>query len=183
MATERINDVISHLEEIRKVLDEIGESLKKKEEELREVRDKLGESEKIRQNIEQEKEKLESRINELEKKLEESEKTRKEIEVRLSKVSSLYQELKTKSEQKVEVEDLLAIYIALLEKVFMARPHAKILWILHGENSEVPLRGLIDATGFSPTDVRHAIRELASAELVEYDAELGKVKLLKRIFE
>ncbi|MEM2637311.1 MAG: hypothetical protein QXL15_03060, partial [Candidatus Korarchaeota archaeon] len=177
MELDLVNKALTALEESRKNIEALKNVITQLENEKKDLENKVADlNKKLSECVPAEK------IEELQRKLEESEKTRREIEARLEKVSSLYKELQSKAEKKVDVEDLLAIYIALLENVFHARPHAKILWLLHGEAGELPLKGLIDATGFSPADVRHALTELSGGGLVEYDAETGKAKLLKRIF-
>jgi len=77
----------------------------------------------------------------------------------------------------------LGIYIALLEKVFSGKPHAKILYLLHGDKSEMTREELTKATGFSAAIVRHSISELHRAELIKLDEEEGIARLVNRIYE
>ncbi|MFW9778345.1 MAG: hypothetical protein ACFFE8_05775 [Candidatus Heimdallarchaeota archaeon] len=105
------------------------------------------------------------------------------LENELKKISELYQEMTGKEEASLDVKQLLGIYIALLEKVFAGQPHAKILYLLHGDKSEMTREELTKASGVSAAVVLHSIHELNRAELVTWDEEAGIVKLSNRIFE
>ncbi|MHA1968516.1 MAG: hypothetical protein ACW964_12010, partial [Candidatus Hodarchaeales archaeon] len=61
-------------------------------------------------------------------------------------------------------------------------PHAKILYILHGDKSEMSREELNKATGFSAAIVLHSLHELNRAELISYDEETAKASLVNRIF-
>ena len=88
-----------------------------------------------------------------------------------------------KQEVTLDIKQLLSIYITLLEQVFAAQPHAKILYILHGDKDTMKRDELTKATGFAPAIIRHSLHELHRAELVSYDAETGIASLSNRIYE
>ncbi len=105
------------------------------------------------------------------------------LEAEFKKVSELFSELSGQQESSVSIKELLSIYIALLEKVFTGKPHAKILYLLHGDKTEMTREELTKATGFSPAIVRHSISELHRADLVQLDEDRGIAKLVNRIYK
>lgn len=107
-----------------------------------------------------------------------------EINAQLSRVSELYREASAEKEalqEKVDVSDLLAIYITLIETVFYGKPHARILYTLHDVNTAITRRNLASSTGIQPAAVLKAVHDLANADLVSYDDESQEVKLTKDI--
>ncbi len=104
------------------------------------------------------------------------------LEREFRKVSELFSEMSDKEEVTLDVKQLLGIYIALLEKVFAGKPHAKILYLLHGDKKEMSREELNKATGFSAAIVLHSIHELHRAELISYDENEAKASLVNRIF-
>ena len=105
-----------------------------------------------------------------------------EIQKELSKISELYQEVSGKQEDVTSVKEILGIYITLLEKVFSGKPHAKILFLLHGDKDEMNREELTKSTGFTAAAVRYAISELSGADLVDFNEETTMVKLRARIY-
>ncbi len=107
-----------------------------------------------------------------------------QINAQLEKVSELYRETsaeKDKLEEKVDVSDLLAIYIILIENIFGGKPHARVLYTLHNTKSVITRKNIISSTGIMPTAVTKAIHDLRNADLVSYDEETQEVKLIKDI--
>ena len=102
------------------------------------------------------------------------------LETEFKKMSELFSELDT--EVSVDIKQLLGIYIALLEKVFAGKPHAKILWLLHGDKKVMSREELNKATGFSAAIVLHSLHELNRADLVSYNEENEKAQLTNRIY-
>ena len=105
------------------------------------------------------------------------------LETEFKKVSELFSELSGKQEVSLDIKQLLSIYITLLEKVFTGKPHAKILYLLHGDKSEMSREELTKTTGFSAAIVLHSLHELNRAELIEYDEESSRAILKNRIYE
>ena len=105
------------------------------------------------------------------------------LETEFKKVSELFSELSGKQEISLDIKQLLSIYITLLEKVFAGKPHAKILYLLHGDKSEMSREELTKTTGFSAAIVLHSLHELNRAELIEYDEESSRAILKNRIYE
>jgi len=104
------------------------------------------------------------------------------LETEFKKMSELFSEISDKEEVSVDIKQLLGIYIALLEKVFAGKPHAKILWLLHGDKKVMSRDELNKATGFSPAIVLHSLHELNRADLISYNEENEEAQLTTRIY-
>ncbi len=104
------------------------------------------------------------------------------LETEFKKMSELFSEISDKEEVSVDIKQLLGIYIALLEKVFAGKPHAKILWLLHGDKKVMSREELNKATGFSAAIVLHSLHELNRADLISYDEENEEAQLTTRIY-
>lgn len=106
------------------------------------------------------------------------------LETEFKKMSELFSEISDKEEEEVtiDIKQLLGIYIALLEKVFAGKPHAKILWLLHGGKEVMSRDELNKATGFSAAIVLHSLHELNRADLISYNEENEKAQLTTRIY-
>ncbi|MFX1560405.1 MAG: hypothetical protein ACFFBL_07440 [Promethearchaeota archaeon] len=107
-----------------------------------------------------------------------------EINEQLSRVSELYREASAEKEalqEKVDVSDLLAIYITLIETVFYGKPHARILYTLHDVKSAITRKNIASSTGIMPAAVLKAVHDLQAAELVSYDEDSQEVMLTKDI--
>lgn len=107
-----------------------------------------------------------------------------EITGQLGRVSELYREASAEKDalqEKVDVSDLLAIYITLIETVFYGKPHARILYTLHDVKTAIPRKNIQTSTGIMPAAVLKAVHDLANADLVKYDEESQEVELTKDI--
>jgi DNA repair exonuclease SbcCD ATPase subunit len=107
-----------------------------------------------------------------------------EITSKLSRVSELYRETSAEKEalqEKVDVSDLLGIYIVLLETVFYGKPHARILYTLHDIKKPITRKNLADSSGIMPAQVLKAIHDLANENLVSYNEDNQLVALKKEI--
>lgn len=107
-----------------------------------------------------------------------------EINEQLGRVSELYREASAEKEalaEKVDVSDLLAIYITLIETVFYGKPHARILYTLHDVKTAISRKNIASSTGIMPAAVLKAVHDLANADLVKYDENTQDVVLTKDI--
>ncbi len=107
-----------------------------------------------------------------------------EITDQLGRVSELYREASNEKDalqEKVDVSDLLAVYITLIETVFYGKPHARILYTLHDVKTAIPRKNIQTSTGIMPATVLKAVHDLANADLVKYDEETQEVELTKDI--
>ena len=104
------------------------------------------------------------------------------IKTQLEKMSKTYKELVSETEASIPVQELLALYIALLEDVFYAQPHAKTLFLLHGRKKEMSRDEITKTAGHEATAIRKALGDLSRAELVDYDVETGRASLKKRLY-
>ncbi|MFW9913695.1 MAG: hypothetical protein ACFFEU_14550 [Candidatus Thorarchaeota archaeon] len=125
-----------------------------------------------------------SEIEELRRERDELRAEMDEINSKLERVSELYRETsaeKEKLQEKVDVSDLLAIYIILIENIFGGKPHARVLYTLHNTKSAITRKNIEASTGIMATAVMKAIHDLRNADLVSYDEETQEVKLIKEI--
>ncbi|MHA1909430.1 MAG: hypothetical protein ACW98Y_19185 [Candidatus Thorarchaeota archaeon] len=108
-----------------------------------------------------------------------------DITGKLERVSELYRETsaeKDKLQEKVDVSDLLGIYIMLIESVFYGKPHARILYMLHNTKTPITRKNIAQSSGIQPMVVQKAIFDLANADLVTYDEGTQEATLKKAIF-
>lgn len=100
-------------------------------------------------------------------------------------ISEEYQSIQEKDQENLDVSQLLALYIALVEDIYAARPHIRILWLLHGDKGVTGMsrQELAKASGFEPIAVLRAIQELAAAGFCGYDEETHQTTLERRIFK
>ncbi|MFX0167907.1 MAG: hypothetical protein ACFE89_01010 [Candidatus Hodarchaeota archaeon] len=104
------------------------------------------------------------------------------IKTQLEKMSTTYKELIAEQEATIPVQELLALYIALLEEVFFAQPHAKTLFLLHGRKKQMTRDEIIKTAGHEATAIRKALGDLSRANLIDYDVEKGNAQLKKRLY-
>ncbi|TXT55774.1 MAG: hypothetical protein BAJATHORv1_30156 [Candidatus Thorarchaeota archaeon] len=201
---EERDKLATEADEIRGARREAEEKAWQIEEDLKEAKTELIEKEKVIRTTEAEKVAAEAKIDELTKEIEdlksdtskedqlakvtaerdELKKEMDEITSKLERVSELYRETtaeKEKLAEKVDVSDLLGIYITLIETVFGGKPHARVLYTLHNTQTAIPRKNLEKSTGIMPTAILKAIHDLRNAGLVDYDEESQEVKLLKDI--
>ncbi|MHA1770193.1 MAG: hypothetical protein ACTSYL_04715 [Candidatus Thorarchaeota archaeon] len=172
---EKVKGLTEELEAKTSELEETSAKLKALETEAEELRKKL---EDIESNREEEVKKLVEERDALKKEMD-------EITEQLTRVSELYRETaaeKDKLKEKVDVSDLLAIYITLIETVFGGKPHARVLYTLHNTGTAIPRKNIESSTGIMATAVIKAIHDLRNAGLVSYDEETQEVRLIKDIF-
>lgn len=188
----------SEAEELRTARRESEEKTWAAEEKVKELTSKLEDAEKVKDDLaaaRKEIEELEAKANEAEASKSEAEDTLRrerddlkkemdEITGQLTRVSELYREASAEKEalqEKVDVSDLLAIYITLIETVFYGKPHARILYTLHDVKSAITRKNIVSSTGIQPAVVLKAVHELAAADLVSYDENTQEVQLTKDI--
>lgn len=168
-AEEKVGKVEAELESTKNALEESESNLRSSSEELEALRlDTTKDSE----------------IDELRRERDELRAEMDEINSKLARVSELYRETsaeKEKLQEKVDVSDLLAIYIILIENIFGGKPHARVLYTLHNTKTAITRKNIESSTGIMATAVMKAIHDLRNAELVSYDDETQEVKLIKEI--
>lgn len=167
------------------------ETVKKHEEEQRNKEEKIASLEKTVGDLNAAKSEAtaassmkDDEIEAIEKERDELRAEMDQINAQLSKVSELYREAsaeKAKLAEKVDVSDLLAIYIVLIETIFGGKPHARILYTLHDTKAAISRKNLENSTGIMPALVIKAIHDLRNANLVSYNEETQEVKLIKEI--
>ena len=164
-------------EEIKKISQEIDQIKSERDEH----KSKIAELEESISSFETSKNEA---VSELQRERDELKAEMDEITGKLTRVSELYREAsaeKEKLQEKVDVSDLLAIYIMLLETVFYGKPHARILYMLHDTKAPISRKNIAQSSGIQPAVVQKAIFDLANADLVSYNEETQEVKLIKEI--
>ncbi|MHA1732668.1 MAG: coiled-coil domain-containing protein [Promethearchaeota archaeon] len=145
--------------------------------------------EKEREALERDKQTLKRERDEKDEKLGElTEKQRKLLNEYLALKKDL-EELSKIADKKSEAEvsfnkikTTLRIYITLLDRIYDAMPHFRILYLLHGQQQEVHRDTIKSATGISGAMVLRSLHELARARLVKYDENTGMASLVERFF-
>ncbi|MFO7837318.1 MAG: hypothetical protein R6V83_11800 [Candidatus Thorarchaeota archaeon] len=189
-------------EELRSARREAQEKAWAVEEKAEALQEKVEQLKTEKTNLEQELSEETEKLDELKSQLESREETRdQELEIlraerdklqaemeqitqKLERVSELYRETSVEKEavqEKVDVSDLLGVYVLLLETVFYGKPHARILYTLHDIQTAINRKHLADSTGIQPAQVLKAIHDLANANLIEYDEETQEARLIKDI--
>ncbi|MFX1260023.1 MAG: hypothetical protein ACFFAN_19410 [Promethearchaeota archaeon] len=105
------------------------------------------------------------------------------LKVELKKLSSIAAEHDEAEYNFERIKALLSIYVVLLEEIWQGQPHFRILYTLHGDREEMTREEIKNTTGITGAMVLRAIHELDGANIVSYDVNTRKVKLLRRIFE
>ena len=88
------------------------------------------------------------------------------------------------SEGVIKITDMkatLVIYRKLLEEIFAAKAHFKILYLLH-DSDNLDMERLKGATGIGGAVILRACHELSKANLITFDPETKTCQLLKRFF-
>ncbi|MHA2066827.1 MAG: hypothetical protein ACXABY_20850 [Candidatus Thorarchaeota archaeon] len=168
-AEEKVGKVESDLESTKNELEESESKLKSSADELDALKSDTTKD---------------SEIDELRKERDELRAEMDEINSKLARVSELYRETsaeKEKLQEKVDVSDLLAIYIILIENIFGGKPHARVLYTLHNTKTAITRKNIESSTGIMATAVMKAIHDLRNADLVSYDDDTQEVKLIKDI--
>ncbi|MGV9168571.1 MAG: hypothetical protein ACOC38_01375 [Promethearchaeia archaeon] len=189
-------------EELRSARREAQEKSWAVEEKAEALQEKVEQLKTEKTNLEQELSEKTEKLDELKSQLESREETRdQELEIlraerdelqaemeqitqKLERVSELYRETSVEKEalhEKVDVSDLLGVYVLLLETVFYGKPHARILYTLHDIQTAINRKHLADSTGIQPAQVLKAIHDLVNANLIEYDEETQEARLIKDI--
>jgi len=171
---EQIKELTTNLEKIEKDRDKAIADLESVKEKTAELSAKAEEAEASKSEAE---ETLRRERDELRKEMD-------EINEQLSRVSELYREASAEKEalqEKVDVSDLLAIYITLIETVFYGKPHARILYTLHDVKTSITRKNITSSTGIQPAAVLKAVHDLAAADLVSYNEDSQEVELTKDI--
>jgi len=171
---ERIGELEGEIQEAKAKLEEINQELEQTKSEISKARDDAA-------SLQSEKDEA---VDAIRKERDELRAEMDQINSQLERVSALYREAsaeKAKLAEKVDVSDLLAIYIMLIENIFGGKPHARILYTLHDTKAAINRKNLEASTGIMPAAVIKAVHDLRNADLVSYDEDTLEVKLIKDI--
>ncbi|MCP4760136.1 MAG: hypothetical protein GY870_00045, partial [archaeon] len=81
-----------------------------------------------------------------------------------------------------EIQNLLRIYMVLMEEIWQGQPHYKILSLLHGDKEEMDRRSIKNATGIEGAMVLKAIHDMTNHNIITFDEDTDKAKLIRRCF-
>jgi uncharacterized coiled-coil DUF342 family protein len=171
---EERNDTNSKITELEDTISSSESKINSLEEELEVLKSKADQAESSKNEA----------VSELQRERDELKAEMDDITSKLTRVSELYREAsaeKEKLQEKVDVSDLLSIYIMLLETVFYGKPHARILYMLHDTKAPITRKNIAQSSGIQPAVVQKAIFDLANADLVSYNDETQEVNLIKEI--
>jgi DNA repair exonuclease SbcCD ATPase subunit len=143
-------------------------------------------------NIVKDNQDLKAKVKELEEKSKEVEKLANEaadyknqlesVEEQMKGLREMYEEMTQERAKDLEIQELLAIYTVLFEKVFAANPHTKILLLLQGVDKEIWTRDeLVKTTNFTPAAIIKALHDLRNNDIVELDESATEVKLIQKM--
>lgn len=173
-AEEQVNELTTKLEKSEKAKNKAKADLATSKEEVSGLSAKAAEAEASKGEAE---ETLRRERDELRKEMD-------EITGQLTRVSELYRDASAEKDalqEKVDVSDLLAVYITLIETVFYGKPHARILYTLHDVKTAITRKNIVSSTGIQPAAVLKAVHDLVAADLVSYDEDSQDVKLTKDV--
>lgn len=173
-AEEKVKELESSLQKTKDAKDNAETELSMVKAELESVKTRADEAEASKSEA----------VDAIRQERDELKKEMAEINDQLGRVSELYREAseeKKALQEKVDVSDLLAVYITLIETVFYGKPHARILYTLHDVKTAISRKNIASSTGIMPAAVLKAVHDLANADLVKYDEETQDVELTKDI--
>ncbi|MCK5409789.1 MAG: hypothetical protein KAJ30_05940, partial [Candidatus Heimdallarchaeota archaeon] len=143
-----------------------------------ELKDKLKDIDNKFQTLQIEYETKDSKISDVEKEAANYKRKLESVEEQMSGLREIYEEMAQERSKDIEIQDLLAIYAVLFEKVFAANPHTKILLLLQGVDKEVWTRDeLVKTTGFAPAAILKALHDLRNNGIVDLDESAQEIKL------
>jgi hypothetical protein len=147
---------------------------------LQYAKDTLGDLESQKEELERIKEEQASQIVGLSDKQRELLKEYETVKVELEKFTRM---AGTEGEVKLaDMQATLAIYRVLIEQIWQSQPHFRVLLLLHGDSDELELDHIKGATGISGAMILHACHELDKVNLITFDPETKKAKLVRRLF-
>ena len=176
---QSITEILQQSKESLLRLEKEKENLKKEQQVLAKEKEHL---ELETKRLEKEKEERDVKITSLnsqqKKLLEEYE----ALKVDLNKFQKLATESSNKEFDFKQIQDILKIYITLMEQIYQTKPHVRIIYVLHGDREEMHRKDIVAATGIGGAYVLNALFELDKAKIITYDENTGIAKLVKRIF-
>jgi hypothetical protein len=137
---------------------------------------------------------LENEKNELEKQQEISQQEISGLNEEQTKLLDEYATLKEELEKiskiattdgDVKISDMkatLSILNTLVTEIWQSQPHFKVLLLLHGDKEVMNINDLKNASGIGGAMILRACHELANANLIIFDIDERKAKLVQRLY-
>lgn len=174
-----ITDILQQSKDSLLRLEKEKENLKKEQQILAKEKEQLElETKQLKKEKEERDVEITSLNSQQKKLLEEYE----ALKVDLNKFQKLAMESSNKEFDFKQIQDILKIYITLMEQIYQTKPHVRIIYVLHGDREEMHRKDIIAATGIGGAYVLNALFELDKAKIITYDENTGMAKLVKRIF-
>ncbi len=185
----KMNELSQKVDELKDIVTQKDAELRKSEEEKNQLNTEVEMQKQEVKNKDEELNTLRAEIDNVrrdkDKVAAEDAKMREEylaVQEQFKKISAMYQDLSAKRDEAIDVRELLSIYIVLLEEVFQGKPHARILFMLHGDKAQLTRDEIAKAGGFQPAIILKSIHELAAADLLKYDMDNDVVELVRKIY-
>ncbi len=116
-------------------------------------------------------------------KFEEADQKIKRIEGQLEETVSKLEEASKDKDKKIDMLELLDIYLGLVNNVFESSTHVRLLLMLHGGKDQYTMDELVKSSGIGGLAVRQAIHDLRNADVLDYDEEKGTIVLKQRFID
>ncbi len=110
------------------------------------------------------------------------EKLRK-MEAEMAELSSVYEEMKGRQDVRIDLQEVMKLYVILTEQVLDGSSHIKLLTLLHGAKETMTKNELSKASGIQPAATLRAIFDLRNNGLVTYNENNEETKLVRRLFD
>ncbi|MFQ6123321.1 MAG: hypothetical protein ACE5R6_01760 [Candidatus Heimdallarchaeota archaeon] len=184
-ATQSLQDVHSKITPLRDLVIKQSRELEEKLATIRDLDDKIKTLENRSKALENERKSLTTEKSSLEDELHKKAADYDALLKQFESISTEFKSIQAKEEATLDVRQLLSLYVALLEDIYAARPHIRILWLLHGAKGAVGMtrQEITKTSGYEPAVVLAAVHDLANAGFIGYNAETQLITLQKRIFE
>lgn len=182
--TELYSQIKDKFEQLPSILSKLSSYTENIANENKEIKTKLQEIEDKYNKLQNEFNTKESKISNAEKQAAKYKSQLESVENQMKGLREMYEDLAQERAQDLDIQDLLAIYTVLFEKVFAADPHTKILLLLQGVDKEVWTRDeFVKTTGFTPAAIIKALHDLRNNEIIELNEAATEAKLVKTLFE
>ncbi|MBD3190776.1 MAG: hypothetical protein GF308_09035 [Candidatus Heimdallarchaeota archaeon] len=155
-------------DEVKNAIQKVTDYISQLENDLKDTRKQLEIAQEKAKTMSKKRNSAENKLAELEKQMEE--------------LSSVYEELRKQKITKIDLQEVMRLYVLLTEQVLHGNAHIRILTLLHGKKEIMTKEELSKATGILPAETLKAIFDLRNNGLVNYDDETAEVSLVQRIF-
>ncbi len=180
-------EIQSRITEIRELVVKLNSTLTEQAATANNLSDRIQELDTRSKSLEDERKSLSSDKGELEVELRQKAEDYDALMEQFERVSAEFTSISATGKGTLDIRQLLPLYIALVEDIYAARPHIRILYLLHGDKglaaAGMTRQEITKASGFMPAAVLSAIHDLANAGFIGFNMETQLITLERRIFE